>query len=224
VPSPLAADEGDIQQWADRLAAESRLIRLLALERAWSYRVIRELELGFDGARITVPIRNADGRLRGILRYAPFGHCDPKMLAVPGTRLGLVPHPARDPSERIVLVEGPPDMIAARSSGLHAIAVPGTNAWQSSWAGLFVGRHITVVMDCDRPGRRAADRIAPTLRPVAKTLELVDLWPEREDGYDLTDRILDRRRVRAYTSRRARTAAALLRPVASRYQQTKKDQ
>jgi Toprim domain len=222
-PPPLAADEGDIQQWACRLAAESRLIRLLALKRAWSYRAIRELDVGFDGARITIPIRNAEGRIRGVLRYAPFGHCDPKMLAIPGTRLGLVPHPAHDTSEPIVLVEGPQDMIAARSCGLHAIAVPGTNAWQSSWAGLFAGRRVTVVMDCDRPGRGAADQIATGLEPVAKTIEVVDLWPDRHDGYDLTDRILECRRAKPYTSRRARTVAALLRPAASLHQQTGQD-
>ena len=51
------------------------------------------------------------------------------MLAVPGTRLGLIPHPAKETSDRILLVEGPPDMVAARS-GLPAIAIPGTNAWR----------------------------------------------------------------------------------------------
>ena len=40
---------------------DSRLIRQLALKRAWGDRVIRELEIGFDGARITIPIRDAHG-------------------------------------------------------------------------------------------------------------------------------------------------------------------
>jgi hypothetical protein len=59
-----------------------------------------------------------DGGLRGVLRYAPTHERAPKMLAARGTRLGLIPHPAAEPSEWVVLVEGPPDMISARSRGL----------------------------------------------------------------------------------------------------------
>lgn len=129
--------------------------------------------VGFDGARITIPVRNAQGLLRGVLRYDPFGRRDPKMRSVPGTRLGLVPHPACEPSQHIVLVEGPPDLIAARSCGLPAIARPGTSAWKPSWAELLAGRRITIVMDCDAPGRRAASEIATSLGPAANAVELV---------------------------------------------------
>jgi hypothetical protein len=175
----LAADERDVQSWAETLDDNSRLIRQLALKRGWSSRTIHDLNIGFDGTRITIPIRSGDGTLRGVLRYDPFGRRDPKMLAIPGTRLGLVPHPAREPADRIILVEGPPDMIAARSCRLPAIAIPGTTAWQPSWAELLAGRHVTIVMDCDPPGRRAAAQIATTLRTASIATELVDLWPDR---------------------------------------------
>jgi hypothetical protein len=193
---PLTADERDVQLWAEMLDDNSRLIRQLALKRAWAMRVVRDLNIGFDGGRITFPIRGRHGDLRGVLRYDPFGRRDPKMLAVPGTRLGLIPHPAREASDWIILVEGPPDMVAARSSGLPAIAIPGTTAWHLSWAQLLAGRRVTVVMDCDAPGRRAADEIAKSLRAAAIPIDIVDLWPDRDDGYDLTDRILERRRTR----------------------------
>jgi len=212
--TPLAADEDDVQRWVEVLADNRRLIPRLAVKRAWGSRVIQELELGFDGARITIPIRDRHGALHGVLRYDPFGRRDPKMLAVPGTRLGLIPHPAREASDHIILVEGPPDMVAARSCGLPTIAVPGTTAWQQSWAELLAGRRVTIVMDCDEPGRRAADEIATSLRAAAIPTDVVDLWPDRRDGYDLTDRILERRRTRS-RPRAARTIASLLRPVPS---------
>lgn len=196
------------------LDANSSLIRQLAVRRAWGSRVIRGLELGFDGTRITIPVRDRHGALRGILRYDPFGRRDPKMLAVPGTRLGLIPHPAREASDHIFLVEGPPDMVAARSCGLPAIAIPGTTAWQQSWAELLACRRVTIVMDCDAPGRRAAVEIATRLKAAAVNAAVVDLWPERYDGYDLTDRILERRRTRS-GPRAARTIASLLRPAPS---------
>lgn len=212
--APLAADEDDIRLWAEKLDADGRLIRRLAVKRAWGSRVIRELQLGFDGARITIPIRDGHGSLRGVLRYDPYGRSEPKVLAVPGTRLGLIPHPAGDASDRIILVEGPPDMIAARSCGLPAIAIPGTSAWQPPWVELLTGRHVTVVLDCDAPGRLAADRIATSLRAAAIDVEVIDLWPERHDGYDLTDRVLELRRTQS-SPPSVRTVASLLRQVPS---------
>ena len=193
------------------LDADSRLVRRLILERAWAPRIMRALQVGFDGARITFPIRNAQGHLRGILRYDAFGRRDPKMRAVTGTRLGLVPHPSAEASDHIVLVEGPPDMIAARSAGLPAIAIPGTHAWQPAWAHLLTGRRVTIVMDCDAAGRRAAEEIAASLDET-EGAEVVDLWPGRDDGYDLTDRILERRRIKPFSPRVARTVRELLAP------------
>jgi hypothetical protein len=103
-------------------------------------------------------------------------------------------------------------MIAARSCGLAAIAIPGTMSWQPSCAPLLAGREVTVLMDCDPAGRRAARDIAADLGSIAATVEIADLWPDRHDGYDLTDRILERRRSRSGPLT-ARTIASLLRPV-----------
>lgn len=212
VITPLAADEDDIASWAGMLDDDSRLARRLALERSWGIRVIRMLQIGIDGARITIPVRDALGALQGVLRYDPFGPRKPKMLAIPGTRLGLIPHPARIAQKYIVLVEGPPDMIAARSCGLAAIAVPGTSAWHPAWAEQLTGKHVTIVMDCDPPGRAASAKIATSLSATGIRVDVVDLAPGRSDGYDLTDRILERRRQHTGPLN-ARAVAALLRSV-----------
>jgi hypothetical protein len=122
----LQSDEQDISRWQTALPRRPSLISKLARERGWGYDTIRALELGLDRGRITIPIRNADGQLRGVLRYQPEHNGRPKMLAVLGSRIGLVPHPAAELSERILLVEGPPDVIAARSRGLRRSLYPGT--------------------------------------------------------------------------------------------------
>ena len=74
-----------------------------------------------------------------------------------------------------------------------------------AWAELLAGRRVTIVMDCDAPGRRAADEIAASLDRAPKRVEVVDLWPDRDDGYDLTDRILERRQARPWGFQRGQT-------------------
>ena len=115
---------------------------------------------------------------------------EPKMLATAGSRRALLPHPAAEPSSRVLLVEGEPDMICARSRGLPAIAVPGVDGWRAPWARLLAGREVTVVMDCDERGRAAAAAIERDLTPIGVT-RVLDLALERNDGYDLTDWLLD---------------------------------
>jgi hypothetical protein len=193
-PLPFAIAERDIRRWQTALAHRPDLTAMLARQRGWTEHAIGELELGLDQLcqRITIPIRDHTGALQGLLRYdpSPTRH-GRKMRAAPGIRLGLIPNPDRERSARILLVEGPPDMIAARSQGLPAIAVPGTSAWKPEWARQLAGRHVTVIMDCDPAGRHAAVQIAADLRPLA-TVRVVDLDPGRQDGYDLTDRLLQR--------------------------------
>ena len=182
----LHVTEQDVARWQTALSRRPSLPATLARERGWRNETIRALELGHDRGRITIPIRDARGELQGLLRYQPKPAAGPKMLAELGTRIGLIPHPAAETSKRILLVEGPPDMIAARSHGLPAIAVPGDHAWQPAWAQLLARRHVTVVMDCDPPGRDAGTRIVADLGHFAD-VDLIDLASTRGDGYDLTD-------------------------------------
>lgn len=191
-PPLLAVADADVGRWQTALTHRLALLSRLAIERGWRYGAICELEIGLDyGGRLTIPIRDDKENLQGVLRYQPWHTHGPKMLAVRGSRLGLIPHPTREASPDIVLVEGPADVVAARSHGISAIAVPGAQAWRSEWASGLAGRHVTVVMDCDRPGREASRRIERDLAAVSD-VHVLDLDPGRDDGYDLTDALLDR--------------------------------
>jgi DNA primase len=86
----------------------------------------------------------------------------------------------------VLLVEGEADVIAARSHGLAAIALPGVHSWRPQRTPLFAGRRVVITMDADVPEREVARRIAYDLaRQAAATI--LDLAPQRSDGYDLTD-------------------------------------
>jgi hypothetical protein len=192
-PPPLQADEADIATWIDAFSRRPKLLARLASERGWRTSVLVELEVGVDFYdRLTIPIRDAHGTLRGVLRYRPWRTRAKKMLTVKGTRFGLVPHPARERSRHVVLVEGLPDMVSGRSYGLPAIAVPGIDTWRADWGPALAGRRVTVMMDADKPGRTAASRIYADLKDIAD-VTVVDIAPDRDDGYDLSDLLHERR-------------------------------
>jgi hypothetical protein len=186
----FAVTEHDVRHWQAALTEQTQLI-----ERGWLYSTMLELGLGYDGGRITIPVRDHDSRLVGLLRYRPWARLgQPKMLAAPGSRRALLPHPAAEPSKEILLVEGEPDMIAARSRNIPAIAIPGADTWRPEWASPFAGRDVTIVMDCDPEGRRAAERVAENLHGLADA-RVFDIAPNRRDGYDLTNLLQDHPRL-----------------------------
>ena len=191
-PGPrLAIGKDDLDRWQVRLAHRPNLIMRLTIERGWRPATMRELGMGLDGDAVIIPVPDARRRLVGVLRYRPWpSPGQPKMRALAGSVRQLLPHPVTETAHRVLLVEGEPDMIAARSRGLPAIAVPGVDSWRPEWARWFAGRTVAIVADADAAGRALATRAADDLAGVAQP-RIVDLAPRREDGYDLTDWLLD---------------------------------
>lgn len=183
----MTVSESALAEWHAALAADGGLRQRLARERGWRRETIDELGLGLHRGRITIPVRNEFRRLVGLLHYQPWPRRgEPKMYATPGSRRQLLPHPAAETLQRVLLVEGEGDMIAARSHGLAAIALPGVRSWQPQWAELLAGRRVVIIMDADPAGREVAQRIRRDLDACADAT-ILDLAPERDDGYDLSD-------------------------------------
>lgn len=196
-PTPdLATTEADLERHRQRLAEDQDALERLEELRGWTAEAITGLGLGLDDAgRITFPIHDADRQLVGALRYQPNPERRQgrKLKADPGSRRELFPAPETlEPGDRyMLLVEGEPDAVAAASLDVPAVAVPGVGKWQPSWAERFAGRRVVVCLDSDEAGRRAAHERAEALVGHAAEVRVIDLAPDREDGYDLGDWTLE---------------------------------
>ncbi len=186
--------EADLDRYRQALAANPEGLARLEALRGWTAEAIRALGLGLDGERIVFPVRDSDGALTNLLRYAPDPerrNGRPKMLAETGGRRDLFPAPETLEGDEAWIVEGEPDAVAGHSLGLPAVAVPGIRGWRAEWAGRFAGRRIVVCLDCDCQGREAAQRIARDLLDYAAEVRVLDLDLKRDDGYDLGDLALE---------------------------------
>jgi hypothetical protein len=197
VRAPVAQlpSEDELAVFARALTGNSKLLRRLERERCWRATAIRSLGLGVDRGRVVIPVRGRDGDLLAVLRYQPppRRRGAAKLIAAPGSRRVLYPAPETLDASTILLLEGEPDRIAGHSVGLPAVAIPGTESWRAAWASRFRGRRVVVLADAALEGRRLALRALADLHADGVDATAADLYPDREDGADLTDWLRARR-------------------------------
>jgi hypothetical protein len=173
-PAYKLPTETQVAAWHEALVRDERTVERLLEVRGWTREAIESLQLGIDGVRITIPIRDAGRRLVGCHRYAPnpATRNGKKMLATKGTPRALFPPPEQLPTDvRAYLVEGEPDAIAMWSLELCAVAVPGAQAWRAEWAPRFAGRDVVLIPDRDAEGRGLMVQAARDLTPHAARQE-----------------------------------------------------
>lgn len=191
-PSSPAPSELDFDRY--RAALDDRARQRLGELRGWAGEAVQALGLGLDRGRVVFPVRDATGALAGMLRYEP----DParrngtaKMLAAKGTPRELFPPPEQVKGDTVWLVEGEPDAVSGATLGLPAVGVPGVEGWRAEWARRFAGRRVVVCFDCDGPGREAAGAHAGALAAAGVEVHVLDLDPERDDGYDIGELLVE---------------------------------
>ena len=191
--------------------------RILEL-RGWTPEAIRQLELGYDGKRVVLPVRDESCELVGFTRYQPNpalrDERQPKMRADAGTTRSLsAARVARRPrSGRAALPRRRRTRRRPLLVGRHpAVAVPGSQAWRSGWAARFARPHLRIVVcfDADQAGRKAAAQARVDLAGQGIDARLLDLAPDRDDGLDLSDLLNG-----AHTEADRAAAASLLREMA----------
>jgi putative DNA primase/helicase len=151
--------------------------------RGWSREVIGNLDLRLirigEIQRIAIPIRDEQGRLLNIRKYAP-GAAKNKVLNEKGHgHAQLWPLDAcKKDSGLLWLCEGEADTICALSHGLDAItATGGAGTWRSEFNEYFRDRDVVIAYDGDLAGYNGAHKVATQICQVAKRVRILT-WPE----------------------------------------------
>jgi len=189
-----------------RLQNEPDVLKRLRYVRGWAAGALEMLNVGWDGSRLTLPVRDAEGKLHDTLRYDPFAMQGRKVIAGKGKSRLPWPAPESISTRKVLLVEGEGTAISLLSIGLRAVALPGSmrlstnvtrpgswrgTGWHRTWARRFERfSHVILFPDCDGPGRALMGAARYDLEKTGTKVHLIDLGPKTWDGSDIADMLL----------------------------------
>lgn len=194
-PSPAAPSrqrkltDEQVKGWHEAALRNSDLLRWFRDKRGFGDDTLVKYELGWDGERVTIPIRDAAGKLLNVRRYMRDAKgTQGKMLWFnSGAESRLYPDQADPLPDEIVLVEGEWDAILMRQQGWdNAMTVTsGAGIWPAEFTPRFAGKTVTILYDNDDAGRKGAVRVANILTPTATVrIALIPNLPEKGDPTD----------------------------------------
>lgn len=181
----------DARSHQAKLFASKEMLTYLQDKRKWSLDVMKAMWIGYDGDRVTIPVISAFGDIVNVRFYKPQARSDEhKMLNARGfgrVRIyGIDAFKETSQHTNVILTEGEPDCIAARSTTtLPCTTTTGGAGFFDSISGdLFSGLSTTIIYDCDEAGKRGVVKAAQSING---KVFIVDLEPYLESGKDITD-------------------------------------
>ena len=159
--------------------------------------VLDTFEIGVDTSqnRVTIPVRDAEGRCVNVRKYQFDSGGDFKVISYSDPKLEkysfgvgrIWPLNVLSKNDTIWFCEGEKDCLAALSKGLPAITgTVGANAFKNEWIPLFKGKTVYIVYDNDDAGRAGSAKIMDSINRVALEVRNVKV-PVKEDKEDVTD-------------------------------------
>lgn len=185
--TPLPTDE-KIEQWTEALLRNKSALAALLSQRGFEQKTILEFELGWNGSRYTIPVRDDRGELVNVRQYKLNAGNHDKMLNLPGHGTARLYRPdiLRD-NEDIVVTEGETDCILLNQLGIPAIThTAGAATFRPNWAGEFSDKNVWICYDADEAGRKGAAKAEQIIRSYAKNVYVMQM-PETSKGADVTD-------------------------------------
>lgn len=116
--------------------------------------------------------------------------CSPAVSPV----LYNLPMLASVPDAVAYVAEGEKCCDALGELDLLAVCNPyGAGEWRPEYSDALQGREVLILPDADAPGRDHAQKVVQSLRGRATATSILDLYPNRTDGSDVADWIVERR-------------------------------
>lgn len=186
-----AIDEAIVQSAHERLMADLPLVNALLERRGLTVETLRHFEIGHDGQRYYIPIRDEQDRVVNIRRYRMDSRAS-KMISWRSGYGEARLWPLTALAQPLVcLVEGEMDCLLARQVGLNAVTTTGgAGTWKEEWNTLFRGKHVVICYDVDEAGRAGSTAIAQKLVSLAASVKVVRLPLTEPVGADFTDYIV----------------------------------
>src|SRR5690606_26158180 len=171
----------DIETWQENLKQAYSVLGYLERRGITDKNLIHQFELGFDGERLTLPIRDEQGNLLNVRRLR-VGDTGDKVLNWPGFgKCEIWPRSLLAQSDTVLLCAGEFDAMSAIQQGYNAVTgTGGETVWRKELTPLFSGKTVYIVYDGDAVGRAEAQNRASDLIATAKEVYIVNL-PDNED-------------------------------------------
>ena len=171
--------EEQIESWHKNLCNMPREIEAMS-EYGWTKQIVDDLHIGFYDDRIIIPIKSRTGYWVNARRYLPVHRRNSdshnaKCLNI--RKLGqkrYYPYEAFD-EDKIYVVEGEKDCIAARAQGFNAVTSTGGSAIPSEEIYLFKNKDVVLMLDTDSVGKRNVKNYVTLLKGVARSIQIVEL-------------------------------------------------
>lgn len=188
--------EANVKAWHEAALRNADLMRWFTEHRGFTGDTIAARQLGWDGSRVTIPVRDAAGKLVNVRRYLRNATKEQgKMLPlVPGEAATQL-YPLVDPlPPEVYLVEGEWDAMLMHQEGLTQTltVTAGTGIWKPWMTPLFENRMVTILPDNDDAGRTGAAKLAAILANVA-TVFICQI-PNLPAKGDVTDFFVEQQR------------------------------
>lgn len=183
-------DDDQINTWVARLQENSELLKKLSSKRGLTPQTLEEFEVGWDGTRFTLPVRDADGVLRNVRRYMmDAAKSEDKMRNITGHGEGrlYLSHILANEDE-VIITEGEMDSLVGQQHGLPTMThTSGAKVWKPVWNEAFRDKTVFLCYDVDDAGKQGAKKAARELSKVTDKVYIITLPIDNIKGGDLTD-------------------------------------
>lgn len=170
------------------------LVRKLAASRGLPEEAFDPWNIGWDGRRYTMLVRNADGTAVDIRTY----ELGKRVMSTKGVSVGLwgAEYLSQHPADPVFVCEGEWDAVALRwlmrRVGYNGVvvALPGAGTFKDDWRQWVSGRRVHTLYDADAAGEEGEVKIEKKLKGMVPELTFCH-WPDGvHDGFDVRDYVL----------------------------------